>query len=211
MGLPAHVAVATNRIGVFGLSLTGWVAFQQQGLIRHRIAWMLGVACGAGSILGTMVLLSISETALRGFIAAMSIALLMFTAFKKEIGIAAAPKPRGVRWGLGIPLAVLLGAYGSVYGAGLGTFLTYLLVILFGHTFLESAGTRKVAIGMQAIVASILYHRAGLIEWPAAVNLFIGMGIGSYFGARYGSALGNVWIRRAFLILAAALSLKMLV
>lgn len=210
IGLPAHSAVATNRIGVFGLSITGWVAFQQQKLIRHRIAWSIGIACGAGAILGTMVLLSISETTLKTFIAVVSFALLLFTAFQKDIGIASAGKSR-LRWSLGIPLAFVLGAYGSVYGAGLGTLLTYLLVILFGQTFLESAGTRKVAIGLQAIISSILYYRANLLQWPAAVNLFFGMAIGSYFGARYGSKLGNVWIRRAFLALTAVLILKIFI
>lgn len=210
LGIPPHTAVATNRIGVFGLSITGWVAFQQQRLIRHGIAWALGLASGIGAIAGTMILISISETHLKAFIGVMSVALLLFTAVKKEIGVASAGVKGNLRWIAGIPLAGLLGAYGSVYGAGLGTFLTYLLVILFGQTFLESAGTRKVAIGMQAIVSSILYYRAGLIDWPTAVNLFISMGIGSYLGARYGTALGNIWIRRAFLTLAAALSLKLL-
>ena len=208
--VPAHTAVATNRIGVFGLAITGWVAFQQQGLIRHSLSWALGLACGVGAIFGTMILLSISEAALKGFIAAVSVLLLIFTALQKEIGVAAPPKRGAVRWAVGLPLAVVLGAYGSVYGAGLGTFLTYLLVILFGQTFLQSAGTRKVAIGMQAIVSSILYYRANLIHWPSAANLFVSMGIGSYRGARYGTRLGNVWIRRAFMTLAAVLSLKIL-
>jgi len=61
---------------------------------------------------------------------------------------------------------------------------------------------------MQAILSSILYYRAGLIHWPAAANLFVGMAIGSYIGASYGSRLGNLWIRRAFLALAGALSVK---
>ena len=211
MGLPAHMAVATNRIGVFGLSVTGWIAFQQQRLIRHRIAWALGIACGIGAALGTQVLLAISETVLRWIIAAMSVGLLLFTGFQKEVGVGAASKSAGVRWGLGIPAAIALGAYGSVYGAGLGTFLTYLLVILFGQTFLESAGTRKVSIGLQALVSAGLYYRENLIHWPAAVNLFIGMAIGSYVGAHYGTSLGNIWIRRAFLTLAALLSLKILI
>lgn len=209
LGLSPHVAVATNRVGVFGLSITGWMAFQQQRLIRHRVAWILGLACGIGAFLGTFVLLTISESSLRRIISVTSICLLLFTAFQKDIGVSGIALGGGrFRWAAGIPLAVLLGAYGSLYGAGLGTFLTYLLVLLFGLTFLESAGTRKVAIGMQAIVSAILYFRAGLIHWSAAINLFVSMGIGSYLGARYGSKLGNAWIRRAFLTLAAILSLK---
>ena len=202
--------MASNRVGVFGLSITGWMAFQQQRLIRHKIAWGLGLACGLGAIFGTMVFLTISESTLRRIIAVVSVFLLVFTAFKKDFGVAAVTqKDHPFRWTAGFPIAFLLGAYGSLYGAGLGTFLTYLLVILFGLTFLESAGTRKVAIGMQAVVSSILYFRAGLIHWPAALNLFAGMGLGSYVGALYGSKLGNVWIRRSFLALAAILCLKL--
>ncbi len=205
------MAVATNRIGVFGLAITGWVAFQQQRLIRHAVSWVLGCACGIGAILGTMVFLSISETVLRNFIGGMSVALLVFTGFKKDIGLSSPGMSGRVRWGLGIPLTIVLGAYGSIYGAGLGTFLTYLLVILFGQTFWESAGAQNVAIGMQAIISCILYYRLGLIHWPTAINLFFGMGLGSYIGARYGSQLDNVWIRRAFILLTAVLSLKMLI
>lgn len=210
LGLPAHTAVATNRVGVFGLAVTGWVGFQQQRLIRHPIAWGLGLACGAGAIAGTYVLMAISESTLRNIIAAVSLGLLLFTAFQPSLGVSSARPPSPLRWWAGLPAAAFLGAYGSVYGAGLGTFLTYLLVLLFGQTFLESAGTRKVSIGLQALLSSILYYRAGLIHGAAAANLFVGMGIGSYLGARYGTKLGNQAIRYAFLLLAAYFCLKLL-
>ena len=212
MGLPAHTAVATNRVGVFGLAATGWVPFQKQKLIRHNIAWVLGIACGFGAVIGTKIFLSISETTLRQIIGVVSVGLLLFTALKKEIGVASAAREGAgaMQWVLGIFLAVGLGAYGSIYGAGFGTFFTYVLIYLFGQTFLESAGTRKAAEGIQALVSSYLYYRENLIAWPEAVNLFVGMGIGSYLGALYGANIGNLWIRRAFLALAAVLSVKIL-
>lgn len=155
-------------------------------------------------------MMAIPESALRTIIAAASLGLLIFTALKKDLGVVSPPAPSPLRWWLGVPAAMLLGAYGSLYGAGLGTFLTYLLVILFGQTFLESAGTRKVSIGLQALLSSILYIRAGIIDPWAALNLFIAMGLGSYFGARYGSRLGNAFVRRAFITLAGVLCIKIL-
>lgn len=209
LGISPHIAVATNRIGVVGLGLTGYVAFQEQRLIRHGLAWAVGIACGLGAIAGAVVFMTLSELSLRYFIALASAFLLLITAFQKDLGVVSKSDPSKYRWAVGIPLSMTLGAYGSVYGAGFGTLITYMLVLNFGQSFLESAATRKVAEGLQAIVSSILYIRAGLIDWPMAINLFIGMGVGSYFGAKYGSKIGNVWLRRAFLILAAVLSAQL--
>ncbi len=155
-----------------------------------------------------MVFLNLSDVVLQRIIGAVGLGLLFFTALQKDAGIQSPGFCHPRRWIAGIPAAFILGAYGSIYGAGLGTFLTYLLVFVFGQTFLESAGTRKFALGLQSLVASALYWRAGLIDWPSAANLFISMGIGSYIGARYGTKLGNLWIRRLFLTVAAVLTLK---
>ena len=79
-----------------------------------------------------------------------------------------------------------------------------LLLICFGKTFLEAAGTRKIpslAIALVTFGLSALY---GMIDWQRGIFLLSGMIVGSYYGAKIAIAIGDVWMRRAvicFLVL----------
>jgi len=44
LGLPPHTAIGTDRLGIAGLTITGWYKFHEKGLINYPIALRLGVA-----------------------------------------------------------------------------------------------------------------------------------------------------------------------
>jgi uncharacterized membrane protein YfcA len=97
------------------------------------------------------------------------------------------------------------------YGAMGGTLLLYILILWFGQTFLESAGTQKIAAMMMNAIAAIVFGLNDAISYYLAVPLFCGCFIGSYIGAHYSDRIGNVWIRRLFIILLVILIIKLLI
>jgi uncharacterized membrane protein YfcA len=86
-----------------------------------------------------------------------------------------------------------------------------LMTFGFGQTFLESAGTQKIAAMMMNAIAAIVFGLNDAISYYLAVPLFCGCFIGSYIGAHYSDRIGNVWIRRLFIILLVILIIKLLI
>lgn len=211
-GIPPQISVATNRVGVLGLSIAGWTAFHRQGLIHYKLAAVVALACGAGSLAGAHILVNIPADVLKKIIGGVGLALAAVALVQSDAGLVEVAKPRrGKIWLIGVPLAFALGMYGSIYGAGLGTALTYMLILMFGQTFLQSAGTRKLALCLQALVASVYFYFHGLIHLPAAANLLVSMSIGSYLGVHYGARLGNRVLKYLFLGLAAVMAAGLLI
>ena len=68
----------------------------------------------------------------------------------------------------------IVGIYGGFYGAGAGTFLFYILILCFGETFMESAGTHELANLAFSVTAAAIFAYNGVINYTWTVPLFIG-------------------------------------
>ena len=114
------------------------------------------------------------------------------------------------RYVLGALLGLLVGIYGGFYGAGAGTLLGYIMILVFRRTFLESAANNKVAGIMMSVTSAATYAYHGAIHVPSALAMFIGCCIGSYVSAQYADRLGNVWIKRLFIVVILIMAMKLL-
>ena len=200
IGIPPATAIGTNRAGLIGLAIAGWYEFDKKHLINYKIGWPIGIAALIGSIIGAKIVLQINENFLKIIIAILTIAILIFMIIEKDIGI---KKTKTIiktkNYVIGTIIGFGLGIYGGFYGAGFGTFLSYLLILVFGESFIERAATRKIAGFLIAVAATIVFAINGKIIYSLALVLFIGDAIGSYLGSKYSEKIGNVWIKRAFI------------
>jgi hypothetical protein len=211
LGLPPHTAIGTDRLGVTAIGVGGLYQFHQKGLIRYRIGLLLSVPCLVGSYLGANLALQVSPVMMKRTIALMTLAFLALLIIKPDMGIKTEPRPLTIRRAaIGIFLAFLVGTYGGFYGAGAGTFLAYLLILVFGQTFLESAATLKVASIMMTLTSALTFASKGAIHFPMAASMFAGSFIGSYFGAYYSDRIGNIWIKRIFVGIVLMMVIKLL-
>jgi uncharacterized protein len=211
LGLPPHWAIGTDRMGVTAIGIGGLYQFHRKGLIRYRIAFILSVPCLLGSFIGANLALQISPAAMKKTIAAMTLALLALLIVKPNKGLEKASRPLTRRdVAIGIFLSLLVGIYGGFYGAGAGTFLAYILILVFGLTFLESAATLKIASVLMTLTSALTFASHGAIHYPLAASMFAGSFIGSYVGAYYSDRIGNVWIKRIFIGIVFIMVIKLL-
>lgn len=212
LGLPPQIAIGTNRFGVLGLNLAGWISFHQLKNIRYHIGLPFGVAALVGSFLGALLVFEIDEIHLRRAVAIINILCLFVILFNPKIGIEwkqASIKKRNMI--LGFFLSFIVGVYGGFYGALSGTFLSYILVFVFGETFIGSAGTRKIAQVLLSVMAVVVFYFGKIINYPFAITLFLGMFVGSFIGSRYFTKIGNVWVKRLLVVIILSTSLKLLI
>lgn len=212
LGLPSNTAVATNRFGVIGIPITGWYKFHKKKLIDHRIGFAVGIPALIGSILGANLVLQVNEAILRQAIGIITLLILIFVMVKPQIGLERTKHfIKKYEYVIGGIIGFLLGIYGGFYGAGVGTFFSYLLILLFGQTFLESAGTRKIALFLVSVMAAVIFAINGAIVYSLGIALFVGMLIGSYIGAHYSDKIGNVWIKRLFFVIVLIMGIRLLI
>ncbi len=87
----------------------------------------------------------------------------------------------------------------------------YILILLFGQTFLGSAATRKLPMTISSGIAAIIFALNGAIFYPMGMGLFISSSVGAYIAANYSDRIGNVWIKRSFFFVVFFMGVKLLI
>ena len=212
LGLPPHTAIGTDRLGISGLTSVGWYKFHEKGLIHYPIALIMGVAALVGSFFGANLVLQISMALLKKIIAMATIFLLILLIAQPRLGVE--KKEHVIKrreYGVGLFFSFVVGIYGGFYGAMAGTFLLYICLFTYKQTFLEGSATMKLSSLMMTTMAAFVFARKGAIDYPMAIAMFLGCAIGSYIGAHYSDRIGNVWIKRLFILIVLVMVIKLLI
>lgn len=210
LGLPPQIAIGTDRFGVIGIGCAGLYKFCRKGIVDFRLSMLMAVPTFLGSILGANLVFSISENVLRIIIILTNIFCLLYLVFSPGLGLEGkASTSGGFKYWIGGILCFIIGVYGGFYGAMAATLLAYVLIMWFGQTFIQGAANVKVASIFMTTSAASVFSLKGAINYPLGLALFFGCLCGSYLGAHFSDKVGNLWIKRIFLFVLAAMILKM--
>jgi len=211
LGLPPHNAIATNRFGLTGGLIASWYKFHQKRMIDYKIGFSVAIPALIGSVVGANLVLQVNEALLKKVIAIIIMTILALIVARPRLGIEKTERAiKTYQWASGAIGSFFIGAYGGFCGAGAGTLFSYLLIILFGQTFLESAATRKIAALLATVMAVAVFAISGVIVYSCGVALLAGLSIGFYLGAHYSDKIGNVWIKRLFFVVVLIMAIKLL-
>ncbi len=210
LGLPAKAAIATMRLGALGISAGGIYKFNKEGKIDYKIGIPAAVLAFIGAYIGANTLILIPEELIEQLIGFLILAVLVVVILNRNAGVKRLTVRGPVSRAIGYLLFLPLGFWGGFFGGGTGTFMTYVLVFIFGQTFLESAGTRKIPHLAFTLISLAILAYGGLVEWVPGVVLLAGMLTGSYAGAAFFIKKGDEWVRILFIIVVGASALKLL-
>ena len=210
LGLSPQVAVATGKLGALGLIISGIYRFHKGGKIDYKIGIPIALVSFVGAYFGANTLVRIPGELLGKYVGLIVLIVLPVLFFRKDFGIKKQVKKSLPLKIIGYLLFLPLGFWGGFFGPGYAIFSTYILILIFGQTFLESAGTRKV-LGLGVTILSILiFAQSGILDWFYGGALFLGMTLGSYLGASYGIKKGDEWVRGLFVVIVALSALKLI-
>lgn len=211
LGLPPQMAIATSHFGYLGIITAGFYKFHKAGKVDYKLGIPIAVLSIIGSVVGAFTLLSIPNDILEKLVAVFILLILIIILINKNIGVKKAKPTIGFLKYFGYLLFLLLGFWGAFFGGGFSIFATYILIFLFGKTFLESAGTRKILAFGIVLTAIIIFSLNGAIDWIFGTSLIIGMALGSFYGASHGIKKGDEWVRGLFIIIVLASAIKLLI
>lgn len=212
LGLSPHSAIATDRMGITGIGISGLYKFHQKGLVNYRIGFVIGIPVLLGSFIGANLVLQISPSVLKKVIVLITVSVLALLVMQPKLGVRKTQRSLETRdFLVGMFLSLLVGIYGGFYGAGAATFVIYILIFVFGQTFLESAGTMKIGSIAMTATATLTFAYHGVIHYPLAIAMFMGSFIGSFVGAHYSDRIGDVWLKRLFIGVVLIVAIKLLI
>lgn len=184
-GLPAHAAIATNKLAsTMGTSVSVF-RYARTGYIRWAFALFCAAFALTGSSFGARLSLLISESVLK----TVMLFLLPLTAVLVLKGriLDAEREPRTEKavYLLGALISFFIGMYDGFYGPGTGTFLLILLTAIVRLRLHEANGVSKV-INLSSNAASLAVY---LFSGNVLIPLGLTAGCFSILGNWIGTAL----------------------
>ncbi|MDQ6656457.1 MAG: TSUP family transporter [Verrucomicrobiota bacterium] len=209
-GLPVPTILGTNKFAsVFGTS------FAVQRYARHvTMDWSTvlpaAVAAFICAFLGSRVVTLLDPTVLRPLVLVLLIAVAIYVFAVKDLGLIHRPKHarHKARW-LGIAVGSVLGFYDGFFGPGMGSFLIFAFVGLFGFDFLAASASAK-AVNWSTNLAALIYFAAtGHILFRIGAAMAVCNVLGSIFGSHLAIAKGSRFVRVFFLVVVTLLIAKL--
>lgn len=210
LGLPPQEAVGTRRVASLGMLPTSLYRFSKDKKVNVRIGAGVTITSIIGAYAGSKMLLLMPEELMEKAIGIFILALMPLVLLKKDFGLHPQEHKSTVMHLIGYALFFIVGFVASFFGGGGQIFGTPILISCFGMTFLEAAGTRKIASLSFAITSLIVYIAADIVIWSYGLTLLAGGAIGGYVGAHYGIKKGEKWVRQLFIAIVAVSAIQIL-
>ena len=210
-GLPAHIAIATNKLSSACGTTLATARFARGGLISWKMALpsmaagLLGSWCGAHlSLLADSAVL----TKVLYFVLPVAAVLVL----RKDV-LTDRPRPRGTERRTALIAAcasLILGAYDGFFGPGTGTFLILAFSLLAGMD-VRSANAQSKAVNLTTNVTSlVVFLRGGQVLAALGLAAAACNMLGGWLGAGLAIKAGSRITRPVILLVLALLLLRLL-
>jgi hypothetical protein len=211
-GLPAHTAIATNKLSSAMGTTVSTARFAKNGYIPWKLSLSSAVMALIGSCAGANLSLLVNETIIQNTM----IVILPIAAFyvlrSKNMGDNERTNTLPFKKMLLISMltGLIVGAYDGFYGPGTGTFCILLLTGLARMDMKTAAGTTKVMNLTSNIAALITFIINGKVYYPLGLVSGIFSIAGHYIGSGLVTKNGRKIVRPIILVVLTILFLKIL-
>ena len=214
LGLPFAEALSTHKTATFMLGAGSIARNIKNRDMDWKFAAYILLFGMSGTIAGAYVILQIPDDIARFTLAILTIALGLYSLFKKDMGQVLAPKNRDAKgYAIGGFVLFLIGVFNGSFTAGSGLFVTLWLILWFGLDYKLAVIYTMALVGFcWNLTGAVTLHVLGAdVKWDWLPLLWIATFCGGWFGAHLGHLKGNVWIKRAFVAVTIASGVSLLV
>lgn len=212
LGLPFPLALATHKIATVALGAGATLRHLKEGHLNLLVLALVVLAGAPMVLLGVLFIVEVNPEHAKMALGLLTLALVLYSFFKKELGLVAQAKHRTVSgYLIG---ALVLGLFGFINGAlsaGSGLFVTLWLVYWFGLDYKTAVAQTMVAVGLVwNAVGALSMGLVAPVQWSWLPALLLGSLLGGYLGAHSSILVGNQWIKRLFELITLLAALKLL-
>lgn len=203
--------LSTNKTAsFFGTSVSAYRYIKRVDIDWQHLTPAI-ITAFIGSFLGALLVSYIHKEQFMPFIIAALALVLLYTIFKKNLGLHHIDKQltRRQYYIYAIASGAGIGFYDGLIGPGTGSFLIFAFVVFFGYNFLHASANAKIINCITNISALIFFFMKGTILWSIAVPVGAANMLGSYAGSHIALKKGSAFIRVFFIIVVIALIVKL--
>ncbi len=210
LGFPSHITLGTAK---FSGVLSGAVPILRYGKskkIQWKSAWVAVVTCIAGSYLGSILALQLSERSLQMVMLGVLPFVAAFLIFRKDKNrgtkeISTITPKMMVQSGV---IGFVIGIYEGLLGPGTGTFLIIAFTSILNFDMLTASGTAKVVNYAGTVTAAVTFLFSGKVLLVYALPTALCGMLGSYIGSGLAIKNGDKIIRPIMTLVVLMLFIK---
>nr|WP_246316367.1 TSUP family transporter [Kineococcus aurantiacus] len=208
-GLSPLQALATNKLGsIFGTT-TSAVTYYRRARPDLRTALPMAALALAGSFGGASIAASLPVAVFKPVIVVALVTVAAITLTRPTLGSVTALRFSGhAHYRAALAVGLVIGVYDGVLGPGTGTFLVIAMVSVVGYDFLQASAKAKIVNLATNLGALLFFAPHGAVLWGLGLLLGLANTSGSYLGSRMAISSGTGFIRTVFLVVVAALVVK---
>jgi uncharacterized membrane protein YfcA len=214
IGLPSDAPPAsvlgTNKVSsVFGTA-TSSVTYAVRMKPDWRTVLPLVLAAATGSAGGAELAKFLPKTYFTPIVLVALVGVGLYTWRRPQLGLTSERRHVGsAHYGRTAAIGLGVGAYDGFLGPGTGSFFVILLVGVLGYGFLEASAKAKIANLATNLSAITVFALHGSVLWALGLTMGAANLVGGLLGARTALKHGNGFVRKVFLLVLAALIVKL--
>ena len=185
LGLPATVAIGTNRVGVLTQSLAGSWAFHRSGRLKLENSGFYIFLTTIGALVGIYVALIVSNEEFKQVFRFLLVLMFIVILVKPKRWLREDTEARALPWWISVPVFLALGFYGGFIQMGMGVFFLAAMVLIAHYNIIDSNAVKVAVVALYTIAAVAIFAWQGLIDWKIGGLMAIGQTAGGYLTARF--------------------------
>jgi uncharacterized membrane protein YfcA len=214
IGLPDSTVPAailgTNKVSSVWGTATSSITYAVKIRPDWRTVLPLVAGSALGSGLGAQLARFIPKAYFTPIVLVALVAVGLYTWRRPRLGLTSERRHAGsTHYFATAAIGLGVGAYDGFLGPGTGSFFVILLVGVLGYGFLEASAKAKIANLTTNLAAIAVFAAHGSVLWGLGLSMGAANLCGGFLGARTAIARGNGFVRRVFLLVLAALVLKL--
>jgi len=201
LGLPPHVANATNRLTVLAAACSSTLSFARKRTIDWRHAPHVVLPIFIGSIIGALLADWLPNKGLRVLIV-LAVFLSLVLALVGRRRMLKATQEQLVRLGPAqISLLFLVGIWAGLIVLDSYTYLLVVLVLGAGYGLVQANALKVVAGIAMTVAALFIFAEHGEVDWKVGTIMSLGSMTGAWLGALIAAnERSRVWVFRVLIV-----------
>ena len=202
MGVPAHIANGTNRLGIVFQSVTGAYQFHKAGKLDFAKTTWFSLPAILGSLVGAWIASSLDARQMEQAIGLVMIFMLAILLLKPEKWLRENSEIIERRTVLNMFFAFLIGIYGGFIMIGVGILILAVLVLKARMNLAESNAIKILTVFLFSLPVLAIYVYHGQVYWLLGSVLAIGQATGAWFASKFAlnNPKANLWTHRLLVV-----------
>jgi len=185
LGLPGHIANATNRVNVLASSNVASLTFYKSGKLDIKGSGWIILSCLAGVLVGVILATNLDSDQFKTYFKYLLIPLLLIILSNPKKFIEADTTAMRSSKKKMIPFLFFIGIYAGFIQVGFGLLFLMVIVIMGKFNLVKGNALKLVIVAIYSFFVVGIFWWNGMINWIPGLTISIGQVVGAFVTAKY--------------------------